>query len=320
MTGSSSRTVVVAALIANILVTLTKFAAAIFTGSSAMLSEAVHSLVDSGNEALLLYGQHRAALPPDDLHPLGHGRELYFWSFIVALLIFAVGAGVSLYEGILHILAPEPISNPYVNYIVLGAAFLFEGSSWSVAFRNFRKAKGPLGWMEAIEKSKDPPAFIVLLEDSADLIGLAMAFAGTLASVMFDMPILDGIASVGIALLLGAIAVVLARESKGLLIGERADTALMATVLDMVAGTQGVTGAQELFTMHLAPDQIVAAISVDFDDDLNAGNVETLVAALEDRIRSAHSQVTTLLIKPVRGHGGISGRGAQTDTVTAARP
>lgn len=305
MSGTSSRTVVIAALTANILVTLTKFAAALFTGSSAMLSEAVHSLVDSCNEVLLLYGQHRAALPPDDLHPLGHGRELYFWSFVVALLIFAVGAGLSLYEGIIHILAPEPISNSYVNYAVLGAAFLFEGSSWIVAFRAFREAKGSLGWMEAIEKSKDPPGFIVLLEDSADLIGLLLAFGGILASTMLDMPVFDGLASVGISLLLGGIAVILARESKNLLIGERADSATVAAMLDMARGTAGVTSAHELFTMHLAPDQIVAALSVDFDDWLSAGDVETIVAKLEHRIRTSQPQITTLLIKPVRRDGKV---------------
>lgn len=300
MSGTSSKIVVVVALAANLLVTLTKFAAALFTGSSAMLSEAVHSLVDSGNEALLLYGQHRAALPPDKLHPLGHGRELYFWSFIVALLIFGVGAGLSLYEGIAHILAPEPVSSSYVNYIVLGAAFLFDGSSWIVAFRAFREAKNSLGWMEAIEKSKDPPGFIVLLEDSADLIGLLFAFAGILASEMLHMPILDGIASIGIGLLLAGVAVVLTRESKNLLIGESADADTVTAMLDMARSTAGVTNAHEVFTLHLAPDQILAALGVDFDDWLSAGDVEILLEELEHRIRAAQPQITTLLIKPAR--------------------
>lgn len=300
MSGASSKIVVIVALAANLLVTLTKFAAALFTGSSAMLSEAVHSLVDSGNEALLLYGQHRAALPPDELHPLGHGRELYFWSFIVALLIFAVGSGLSIYEGIAHILAPEPVSSSYVNYIVLGAAFLFEGSSWIVAFRAFREAKGALGWMEAIEKSKDPPGFIVLLEDSADLIGLVFAFAGILASEMLHMPIFDGIASIGIGLLLGGVAIILARESKNLLIGESADAGTVTAILDMARSTAGVTSAHTLFTIHLAPDQIVAALGVDFDDSLGAGDVESLVEKLEHRIRAAQPRITTLLIKPAR--------------------
>jgi cation diffusion facilitator family transporter len=302
MAEASSRRVVIAALFANTFVTLTKFAAALWTGSAAMLSEAVHSLVDTGNEVLLLYGQHRAALPPDELHPLGHGRELYFWSFIVALSIFAVGSGLSLYEGILHLFRPEPITNPEINYAVLGAAFLFDGYSWTVAFRSFRHAKGPLGWFEAVEKSKDPPTFIVLFEDSADLIGLAMAFAGNLASTMLGMPALDGAASVGIGLLLGGIAAILARESKGLLLGERADPDTMASILAMTRRLHEVTDAKEIFTIQLAPEQVVVALSLDFEDSLTAADVETTVAKLEHRIRAAHPDVIAVLIKPQGRH------------------
>lgn len=302
MSGSeSSRRVVVAALVANGLVTLTKFAAALFTGSSAMLSEAVHSLVDAGNEVLLLYGQYRAARPADEAHPLGHGRELYFWSFVVALSVFAVGSGASIYEGVAHIFHAQPIENPYVNYAVLGAAFLFDGFSWVVAYRAFREAKGSLGWFEAVEKSKDPPSFIVLFEDSADLIGLALAFAGNLLSTLLHLPALDGVASIGIGILLGGVAAVLARESKGLLLGERADPEIMAAILALARRMSGVTGADELFTIQLAPEQIVAAISLDFDDTLTAGDVERMVERLEQQIRAARPAVTTILIKPQSG-------------------
>ncbi len=295
---TSSRTVVIIAVISNGLVTLTKFIAALWTGSSAMLSEAVHSLVDTGNEGLLLYGQHRAGLPPSDLHPLGHGREVYFWSFIVALLIFGLGAGVSIYEGITHILNPEPIKNPVVNYIVLGAAFVFDSFSWVVAFRAFRAAKGSLGWFEAIVESKDPPGFIVLMEDSADLIGIALAFLGNLASVELHMPVSDGLASIAIALLLAGVAVILANESKNLLIGERADPETVASMLALARRTPGVTRARELFTIHLGPEQIVAALSVDFDDQISAAEVEAIVAKLDKEIRDAHPEVTNVLIKP----------------------
>lgn len=305
---TSSKTVVIVALIANGLVTLTKFAAALWTGSSAMLSEAVHSLVDTGNEGLLLYGQHRGDLPPSELHPLGHGCEVYFWSFIVALLIFGVGAGVSIYEGITHILNPEPIQNPIVNYIVLGAAFIFDSFSWVVAFRAFRAAKGSLGWFEAIVKSKDPPGFIVLMEDSADLIGLALAFLGNLASAELHMPVFDGLASIAIGLLLAGVAVILARESKNLLIGERADPETVASMLALAQQTPGVMRARELFTIHIAPEQIVAALSVDFDDQISAGDVEAIVAKLDTEIRGAHPEVTTVLIKP---------EGTQAETETA---
>ncbi len=294
----SSRKVVVAALAANCLVALTKCAAAAWTGSSAMLSEAVHSFVDTGNEALLLYGQHRAARPADELHPLGHGRELYFWSFIVALMIFAVGSGLSIYEGISHIVDPEPVSHPYVNYAVLGAAFVLDSYSWLVAFRSFRQAKGSLGWFEAVRRSKDPPSFIVLFEDSADLLGLLMAFVGNLGSTALDMPVLDGVGSVGIGLLLGVVAAILARESKGLLIGERADRDTVAAVLELARGVEGVASTNELFTVQLSPEQVVAALSVDFEDDLTAAEVEATVVRIEQRIRSSHPQFTTVLIKP----------------------
>ncbi len=204
---AGSKRVIYAALAGNLAIALTKFAAAFFTGSSAMLSEGVHSLVDTGNGALLLYGMHRAARPADRTHPLGHGRELYFWSFIVALLVFALGAGVSLYEGIIHILAPVPVVNAKVNYIVLGLSFLFEGSSWLVALKEFRRQKGRQGWFQAVRSSKDPSVYTVLFEDSAAMLGLIVAFVSIAASELLGMPELDGVGSIGIAIILGATAI-----------------------------------------------------------------------------------------------------------------
>src|SRR5207302_7473031 len=222
MASRASKRVIYAALVGNLLVALTKFLTAGLTGSSAMASEAVHSLVDTGNEVLLLYGLRRAARPPDELHPLGHGRELYFWSFIVTILIFALGAGVSMYEGILHVIAPVPISNPVVNYVVLGLALVLEGTSWGVALKEFRAVKGKRGYFEAVRQSKDPTMFMVLFEDTAALIGVMIALAGIATSETFDLPVLDGAASIGIGVLLGVVAMFLAREAKGLLIGEPA--------------------------------------------------------------------------------------------------
>lgn len=219
---SGSKKVIYAALAGNLLIALTKFAAAGITGSSAMLSEGVHSLVDTGNGLLLLYGIRRAARPPDAVHPFGHGRELYFWSLIVALLVFALGAGVSFYEGVLHILSPEPVTTPIVNYIVLGLSFLFEGGSWFVALKEFRRTKGRLGYFAAVRQSKDPSVYTVLFEDSAALLGLVVAFVGISAAQIFGIPELDGAASLGIAAILGATAIFLAREAKGLLMGEPA--------------------------------------------------------------------------------------------------
>ena len=298
MAPRSSKKVIYAALLGNLLVALTKFAAASLTGSSAMVSEAIHSLVDTGNEVLLLYGLRRAAKPPDELHPLGHGRELYFWSFIVTLLIFALGAGVSVYEGISHVMAPVPMSNTVVNYVVLSLAFVFEGVSWGVAIKEFRSAKGDRGYFEAVRQSKDPTMFMVLFEDTAALIGVIIAVVGIALSETLDLPVMDGAASIGIGILLGVVAMFLAREAKGLLIGEPAALEVVSSICAIARAHPGVERSNGLFTVHLGPDQIVAAISVDFVDTLSAADVEAIVAAIEERVRNVHPEIVLLLIKP----------------------
>ncbi len=296
--ATESRKVILAALAGNLLVAATKSVAAVFTGSSAMLSEAVHSFVDTGNEILLLYGTHRSQRPPDTDHPFGYGRELYFWSFIVSLLIFAVGAGVAAYEGISHIRHPEPIDRPWVNYIVLGLSLVFEGSSWWVAFKTVCKTKGDQTWWQVIVRSKDPPQFMVLLEDSAAIIGLLIAFAGTWISVATHNPRYDGVASLLIAALLAVVAAVLARESKELLIGERADPALQNAVAEMARKTAGIVGVNGILTSQMSPTEVVVAISVEFDDRLTIVDVENIVSRLEAEVRRAHPAVNALFIKP----------------------
>jgi cation diffusion facilitator family transporter len=305
---SDSKLVVYAALAGNLLVAVTKFVAAAVTGSSAMTAEAVHSLVDSGNELLLLYGMRRAAKPPDAAHPFGHGRELYFWSFIVAVAVFTLGGCVSVYEGILHIANPTPNRHPIVSYVVLGLALLFEGSSWWVAFKEFQKAKGTAGWWEAIRKSKDPTTFTVLFEDTAAILGILIAFAGTLAAEVLDAPVLDGVASIGIGILLGVVAAVLARETKGLLIGEPADSELVSAICTIARKEPGIRTSNGLFTVHLGPRQVLAALSLDFKDTLTAGEVEAIIARLEDRVRRDHPEVVSLLVKPQRpDHADFTG-------------
>ena len=294
---SSSKIAVYAALVGNLLVAVTKGIAAAWTGSSSMLSEAVHSLVDTGNEVLLLYGMHRSSQRADAAHPLGYGRELYFWSFIVALLIFALGAGVSIFEGIGHVRTPEPISDAVVNYVVLALAFVFEGASWLVSLRQFRKAKGDLGYFEAFRRSKDPPSFMVLFEDSAALLGIAIAAVGTFASTSLDQPVLDGVASILIGLVLAGTAVLLARESKSLLIGERADRALDRDIRRLVEAS-AVARVNGVMTVQLAPDQILAALSLEFADDLRAPQIEEAVVRIEQQVRAAHPEVVRLFIKP----------------------
>jgi cation diffusion facilitator family transporter len=293
-----SKTVIYAALAGNLAIALTKFAAAFFTGSSAMLSEGVHSLVDTGNGGLLLYGMHRAARPADRTHPLGHGRELYFWSFIVALLVFALGAGVSLYEGIVHIMAPEPVANVKVNYVVLGLSFLFEGSSWLVALKEFRQQKGKQGWLQAVQSSKDPSVYTVLFEDSAALLGLIVAFAGILAAERLEMPELDGAASIGIGLILGATAIFLARESKGLLIGEPASPDVQKKVLAIAQQDPAVQRANGVLTVHMGPQEIVAGLSIEFEDHLTAPEIEACVERIEALLKKEMPEITRLFVKP----------------------
>jgi cation diffusion facilitator family transporter len=247
---------------------------------------------------LLLYGMHRADKPPDQLHPLGYGRELYFWSFIVALVMFALGAGVALYEGVQHVMAPEQISEAWINYIVIGCATVFEGTSWFIALREFRRSKGSLGYIEAVKRSKDPPGFIVIFEDSAALIGLLLAFIGTFASVHLDMPVIDGYASIGISVVLAFTALALAHESKGLLIGETAQPEVRKSISDIVNRTKGVESGQIAFTVHLAPDEIVVALNLDYDDELTAPEIEETTRNIEQAIHAAHPDVIALFVKP----------------------
>ena len=294
----SSRTAVLAALVGNAMVALTKIGAALWTGSSAMTSEAIHSVVDTTNEALLLYGYRRANRPPDESHPLGYGRELYFWSFIVALLIFALGSGVSLYQGVLHVLSPEPIQDPVVSYVVLGLSFIFEGTSWLIAFRRFRADGERFGYYRALIRSKDPPAFMVLLEDSAALLGIVIAAVATAAAVLLKQPLWDGVGSILIGVLLGTTSVVLARESKSLLIGEPADPELARSILELARRSPGVVQANGLLTVQMSPTEVVAALSVEFSDDRRADDIEQAVVGIETQIRERHPSVVTLFIKP----------------------
>ena len=296
--ANSSKTAIYAALIGNLLVAVTKFIAAALSGSSSMLSEGVHSLVDTVNELLLLYGMRRSARTPDPAHPLGYGRELYFWSFIVAVLLFALGAGVSIYQGVARVRTPSPVTDVTVVYIVLALSFVFEGVSWRVSQRAFRAAKGDLGYWEAVRKSKDPPSFIVLFEDSAALIGIVIAAAGTYAADSLQMPVFDGIASILIGGVLAATSAALARESKGLLIGERADPQIAASIEALARDEPGVAAVNGVITVQLAPDQIVAALSLEFEDELRTPQIEEAVARIEERLRAQHPQIVALFVKP----------------------
>jgi cation diffusion facilitator family transporter len=289
--------VLLIALAANVGIAIAKFVAAGITGSSAMLTEGVHSLVDSTNQVLLLYGQKRAAKRPDALHPAGYGRELYFWSFIVALLVFALGAGVSVYEGIVHLQEPEAAVSPLIAYTVLGVAFVLEAGSTIAAFRAFDAARNGKSWWAALTGTKDATIVIVLLENGAAMAGLVIAAMGLGLSQLTGNPHFDGIASIVIGLLLGLVAIFLAREAKGLLIGEAADPALIDALRE-AATREGVTGIGEIMTVHNAPTQIVVAMNVDFDNRLGAGDVERIIDAIERDVRMRFPAVTRIYIRP----------------------
>jgi len=295
---SGSIWVVLAALVCNGLIAVTKFVAAGVTGSSAMLSEAIHSVVDTGNQALMLWGMKRAARPADEQHPFGYGMELYFWTFVVAILVFAIGAGVSLYEGINKLAAPREIQRPFVNYIVLAIAMLFEGSAWVVAFREFRKRKGAqLGYFKAVQLSKDPTVFTVLFEDSAAILGLLAAFIGLLLAQISGDPVYDALASIAIGIILACTAAVLAYESKGLLIGEAASREVRDGIRRILGQERNIISINEVLTMHLGPEDVLLTVSLDFSDVMSSADVEERVSILEGKIKSKYPEIARIFIE-----------------------
>jgi len=289
--------VILAALAGNLAIALAKFVASILTGSAAMFSEAIHSAVDSGNEVLLLWGLRRAARKPDASHPFGYGLELYFWVFVVAVLIFGLGAVVALIEGIEKVRHPEPVQKVWINYGVLGLSIVFECGSWYVAFREFKKQIGEQGWLAAVRRSKDPTVFAVLFEDTAALIGLVLALLGVALSDMLQMPALDGAASIGIAVVLAITAAFLAYESQSLLTGEAAFPEVRRGIEGIAAGAPGVVGINQVLTMHFGPQEVLAALSLDFDDTISAADIEAAVAHIERSIKTAHPDISRVFVE-----------------------
>jgi cation diffusion facilitator family transporter len=288
-----------AALAGNVAIAATKFAVAAFAGSSSMMTEGIHSLVDSFNEVLLLYGERRAERPPDEVHPLGYGREIYFWSFVVALLIFTLGAGVSVYEGVLHIREPEMLHSPGINFAVLGVSFLIEGASTFFAFREFRSAKRPgESFWKALRSSKDPSIFVVLFENCAALVGLVIAAAFIGLTVVTGNPVWDGLGSVLIGLLLAGVAIVLAGECKHLLIGEQARPELRHALHRISDEQAGVCIVNEVMTIHLSPSEVVAMLSLDLHDDLPASEVEALAVRIEQAAKAEYPEVRRVFVRP----------------------
>ncbi|MBE9515407.1 MAG: cation diffusion facilitator family transporter [Proteobacteria bacterium] len=302
MAGSSKK-VIFAALLGNSAIAIIKFIAAGISGSSAMLSEGIHSLVDTGNQVLLLHGMKQSRKPADARFPFGHGKEIYFWSFIVAILIFALGAGISIYEGVSHIRHPQAMTNPMINYIVLGVAMVFEGVAWLFALNEFTKAKGRWGYIEAVQRGKDPTMFVVLFEDSAAMLGLVVAMIGIALSQYTGNMVFDGMASIVIGLILGGTAVWLAYETKGLLIGESANKGVVDRIRELASAMPEVNHVNEVLTMHMGPDFILANISLNFNDELAAGEMETANAWLDAAIKKEFANVKRIFIEAEAKHG-----------------
>lgn len=298
MSRHNNTTAIYAALFGNLAIAITKFIAAGITGGSAMLTEGVHSLVDCGNEVLMLYGQKRAAKPADADHPVGYGHELYFWCFVVAMMIFALGAGISIYEGVVHILDPVPIRRPEITFIVFGLAFVFESISLWFAWRVFRQTKGRQSIWQAVQRSKDPTSFTVFLEDFAALVGIVIATVGTAGSVLMKSPVWDGAASVAIGILLASIAVVLAHESKQLLVGEAADPAVVTALRTTVGAHPQVRRIVDLITVQLGAEQVFAAFTLEFPDEMTVPDLERLVGEIGSTVRKVHPEVTRIFVQP----------------------
>ena len=296
--AGESKIVVYGAICSNVGIAVCKYVAALITGSSAMLAEAIHSTVDSCDSVLLLVGLSRSKRPADETHPFGHGKELYFWTLLVAVLIFGIGGGMGIYEGITHLLHPEPLTDPLWNYVVLGIGVVLEGASFVIAVRNFLKSKPEgVSIFRAVRRGKDPTVFTVMFEDAAALLGLLFAFLGVFLGHVLENPYLDGAASIAIGLLLGCVAAWLAAESKGLLVGEAALPNEVAAIEKAARDDPAVTRAGRPVTMYLGPQSILVGLDVNFDDALTADRIEEAVRRLEEAVKKAVPKVTHVYIE-----------------------
>jgi cation diffusion facilitator family transporter len=286
------------AMAANLVIAVAKFVAAGFTGSSSMLSEGIHSLVDTGNQGLLLLGIKRSDRPADARHPFGYGQEIYFWALLVAMLLFSIGGGVSLYEGWVHMRHPEPIRQPVWNYAVLGIAFLAEGASWAVAVREMGRERAPgESWFRTFRRSKDPAIFVVVAEDTAALLGIVVAFVGVWLAVRLEAPWIDGMASMVIGVILIAVAILLVAETRMLVMGESADAEVVRAVRAIAERDPCVQAIPRLLTMQLGPRRVLLNLDVRFRPGLSGDALVEAVDRLEGRIREAHPEMREIFIE-----------------------
>lgn len=295
--ASESRVAIIAAIAGNTLIAITKFAASVWTGSSSMLSEGIHSVVDTGNGLLMLYGDYKSQTPPDENHPFGHGRELYFWALIVAISIFAVGGGMSVYEGITHLQHPVEISSPFWNYAVLGISFIFEAISWAYGWKAFRKTKKGKSLLQAIHVSKDPTSFTVILEDSTAILGLVIAFLGVFLGHQFNYPYFDGIASIIIGLLLCVVALFLGYETKGLLIGEAVDKETLKGIHAIAESDSEVEKVLNALTLYFGPHDVLLTLELKFKKNISATDLRSAIRRIEKNVQEKYPDITRVFFE-----------------------
>jgi len=295
---AASKLPLYSALIANLLIAVTKFIAAAVTGSSAMVSEGIHSVVDSTNEVLLLLGISKSKKPSNEKRPFGYGKELYFWAFIVSIMIFGIGGGISFYEGVTHIQHPVIIEDPKWNYYVLGIAIVFDGISFITAFREFNRQRGNIAFWKAVRHSKDPSTFVVLFEDAADVIGLIVAFLGVYLGHTLKNPYLDGVASIIIGLLLTSVSLLLAKESRSLLMGESAEKEILDSVTKIAENDYAVSKVVRPLSMYMAPEEIILLLKVNFDKDRSALDVTQAIQRIKENIQKDFPNIKQLYIEP----------------------
>ena len=300
------------ALVANLAIAVTKFIAAAVTGSSAMVAEGVHSVVDTVNQVLLLVGVKRSRRPPDPAHPFGHGAELYYWGLLVAVALFGIGGGLAFYEGIEHLRHPNPLQDPTWNYVVLGVAFVLDGGSWLLALRELRRDHPGLGIWQAYRTSKDPAIYTVLAEDTADLVGILLAAAGIALGHATGNPMWDGLGSIAIGALLAGISFYLARTGRSLLTGQAAAPEVVESVRQLAAADPAVARVAVPLTMHLGPEEILVNVELGFRPELSAEEVGRASVRIEAAIREAHPTVTRVFTEaaPTEGVPEAEGAGA----------
>jgi cation diffusion facilitator family transporter len=295
---ATSKTSIYSALIANLLIAITKFIAGILGRSGSMISEAIHSVVDTANELLLLFGLYRSKKGPDAMHPFGYGKELYFWSFIVSILIFGLGGGISIYQGIIHIMNPEPLGDPKMSYIVLLLSLVFEGTSLIIAIKAFNSIRGSSSWWDAIIKSKDPSSFLILFEDSAAVVGLLIVGICLYLNQRLQLPVLDGIASLLVGLVLVGVSAILARESRSLLMGEGISPETRSRIITLVEQDETVLNVMHLLSTYQSPDEIILMLIVAFKEDLNTLAINEAIDRIRDAVKAEFRLIRFVMIQP----------------------